>query len=100
MIFLLISTTFTQEQVTFWFDMDLKGNDFQDGMTAFESIRRVRECLDKIDKPEFRRTCDGKFGKDKDKCVEKFTKKMMPTINECIGRSHPKTIPVPLREEL
>ncbi|CAL44971.2 DUF19 domain-containing protein [Caenorhabditis elegans] len=72
----------------------------QSGLTAYESIRRLRECIDVIDKPEFKRTCEEKFGEERDECIEKFTKKIMPTLNACIVNSRESIVTIPNREEL
>ncbi|CAL2041167.1 unnamed protein product [Caenorhabditis brenneri] len=85
LLFLFLSTSYGREQ---------------SGMTAYESIRKLRECIDLVDKPEFKKTCAGKYGVEKDQCVEKFTKKMMPTLNACIERSRSNLIPLPHRDEL
>ncbi|CAI2351143.1 unnamed protein product [Caenorhabditis sp. 36 PRJEB53466] len=82
-VFLCTSTIFAQEEA----------------INAYESIKRLKECIEIVERPETRTACRGKDGIEKDECIEKFTQKMMPILNACIERSR-KAIRHSNRDEL
>ncbi|CAB3406314.1 unnamed protein product [Caenorhabditis bovis] len=51
---------------------------------AYESIRKLKKCLDKVDRKRVQRVCEGKKGVERDKCVLMYTHQIMPTLKECV----------------
>ncbi|CAI5448856.1 unnamed protein product [Caenorhabditis angaria] len=62
-----------------------------ESLTAYESIKNLKECLDMVKDPKNREVCAGKMGPERDECVQQYTKKMMPKINKCVEKSRKKT---------